>query len=43
MVMTWGMIIFMFFCCSYVICMFLCDHVNIDKIRCGLNEWVELS
>ena len=23
--------------------MFLCDHVNIDKIRCGLSEWIELS
>ena len=23
--------------------MFLCDHVNIDKIRCGLSKWIELS
>jgi len=23
--------------------MFLCDHMNIDKIRCGLSEWIELS
>jgi len=33
--------------CVFVVCMlsvvFLCDHMNIDKIRCGLSEWIELS
>jgi len=23
--------------------MFLCDHLNIDKIRYGPSEWIELS
>jgi len=43
MAMTWGMIISVFLVVHMLSVMFLCDHVDIDKIRCGLSEWIELS